>query len=62
MTFVKEKSFEFLLEEIKHERVVDKVESLYNRSKVELKAKCIMSKLTNKLLAFDVFDNMLEEY
>ncbi|MCP4356276.1 MAG: hypothetical protein GY793_11775 [Proteobacteria bacterium] len=62
MTFVKEKSYGFLVEEVTHTRLVDKVESLYNRANRELTAKFYMAELTEKRKAGEVLKDWLKDF
>ncbi|MCP4988505.1 MAG: hypothetical protein GY928_21375 [Colwellia sp.] len=62
MVMVKEKSYTELVKEVNQTRLVDKVESLYNKANRELTAMFYMAELTEKRKASEVLKDWLANY
>ncbi len=59
---VKEKSYGQLVKEVTHTRLVDNMESLYNKANRELTAKFYMAELTGKSKAAEVLSDWKENF
>ncbi len=62
MVMVKEKSYGQLVKEVTRTRLVDKVESLYNKANRELTAMFYMAELTEKRKASEVLKDSREDF